>query len=179
MFSTGRTCRQPTEAWAYQVPLVPCRSNTLVQPFGVVGEVGQIDGAVLNERDRFPVALHRHHDVQPGLAHRGDVGLERRLGRAHHRAGMAEVAHQRFQLAQLRQQRRVLIAVELDDQQAVGLADQHPVDRRAIDRDAAAELDHRAIDQFHRLGVEVTICCAAAIAARNSGTGRCPAPCAA
>ncbi len=28
MFSTGRTCRQPTEAWAYQVPVVPCRSNT-------------------------------------------------------------------------------------------------------------------------------------------------------
>ena len=23
-FSTGRTCRQPTEACAYQVPLVPC-----------------------------------------------------------------------------------------------------------------------------------------------------------
>ena len=28
MFSTGRTCRQPTLAWAYQVPLVPCRANT-------------------------------------------------------------------------------------------------------------------------------------------------------
>ena len=28
MFSTGRTCRQPTEACAYQVPLVPCFSNT-------------------------------------------------------------------------------------------------------------------------------------------------------
>ncbi len=28
MFSTGRTCRQPTEACAYQVPLVPWRSNT-------------------------------------------------------------------------------------------------------------------------------------------------------
>ena len=23
-FNTGRTCRQPTEAWAYQVPVVPC-----------------------------------------------------------------------------------------------------------------------------------------------------------
>ena len=28
MFSTGRTCRQPTEACAYQVPLVPCLANT-------------------------------------------------------------------------------------------------------------------------------------------------------
>ena len=28
MFSTGRTCRQPTEACAYHVPLVPCFSNT-------------------------------------------------------------------------------------------------------------------------------------------------------
>ena len=29
-FSTGRTCRQPTEACAYQVPRVPCFSNTSV-----------------------------------------------------------------------------------------------------------------------------------------------------
>jgi hypothetical protein len=30
-FSTGRTCRQPTLACAYQVPLVPCFSNTAVR----------------------------------------------------------------------------------------------------------------------------------------------------
>ncbi len=30
-FRTGRTCRQPTEACAYQVPRVPCFSNTCVR----------------------------------------------------------------------------------------------------------------------------------------------------
>ena len=70
MLSTGRTCRQPTEACAYQVPLVPWRANTSFSLFGVVGEVLQVDRAVLDEGDRFAVALHRHHDVQPGLAHR-------------------------------------------------------------------------------------------------------------
>ena len=30
MFRTGRTCRQPTEAWAYQVPFTPYSSNTPV-----------------------------------------------------------------------------------------------------------------------------------------------------
>ncbi len=55
---------------------------------------------------------------------------------------------------QLRGERRVLVAMELDDQQTVGLADQHPVDRGAEDRNAAAEIDHRAIHQFDRLGIE-------------------------
>ena len=27
---TGRTCRQPSEAWAYQVPRVPCFSKIAV-----------------------------------------------------------------------------------------------------------------------------------------------------
>ena len=87
MFSTGphmqaadRGVRVPGALGA--VPL-----EHVVQPFGVVGEVFQIDRAVLDERHRFAVALHRHHDVQPGLAHRGDVGLERRIDGAHHRSG--------------------------------------------------------------------------------------------
>ena len=46
------------------------------------------------------------------------------------------------------------MAVEFDDQQALGLADHHAVDRVAEDRDAAAEVDHRAIDQLHRFGIE-------------------------
>ena len=68
---------------------------------------------------------------------------------------MAEIAHQFLELIQLRDKRRIVVAVELDDQQRVRFADQHPVDRRAEDRDAAAEIDHRAIDQFHRLGIEL------------------------
>ena len=32
IFSTGRTCRQPTDAWAYQVAGVPCLLKTSVSP---------------------------------------------------------------------------------------------------------------------------------------------------
>ena len=67
-FRTGRTCRQPTEAWAYQVPVVPCLWKTSGQPLGVIGQILQRDRAVLDEGDRLSVALHRHHDVEPGFA---------------------------------------------------------------------------------------------------------------
>ena len=127
----------------------------VVQPLGVVGEIIEIDGAILDERHRFAVALHRHHDVEAGFAHRGDVGLERGVGGAHHCAGMAEIAHQFVKFCQLRGERCVVVAVELDDQQRVGFADQHAVDGGAEDRDAAAEIDHGAIDQFDRLGIEL------------------------
>ena len=93
MLSTGRTCRQPTLAWAYQVPLVPCLLEDVVQPLGVVGEVGQRDGAILDEGDRLPVALHAHHDVEPGLAHLGHRGLEAGIDAADHGAGIAEIGH--------------------------------------------------------------------------------------
>ena len=126
----------------------------LVQAFRVVGEVGQIDGAILDEGDRLSVALHRHHDVQSGLAHLGDVGLEPGIGGAHDHAGKAEIAHHRVEVDEFGQQGRVFMAMELDDQHAVGLADEHAVDGGAVDRNGAAQLDHRAIDEFDGLGVE-------------------------
>ena len=126
----------------------------VVQALGVVGEIRQVDGAVLDEADGFAVALHGHHDVQPGLAHFGDVGLERRVGRADDGAGVAEIGHGAVQLRQLGEQRRVLVAVELDQEQAVRLAQQHAVDGLAVDRDAAAEVDHGAVDQFDAVRIE-------------------------
>ncbi len=48
----------------------------------------------------------------------------------------------------------VLVAMELHDQQTVGLPDQHLVDRRPVDRDGAAQVDHGPIDEFDRLGVQ-------------------------
>src|SRR6478735_231124 len=66
--STGRTCRQPTEACAYQVPRVPCFSKMAV--------MRERHRAVLDERDRFALLLHRHHDVEAGGAHLGDGGLQ-------------------------------------------------------------------------------------------------------
>ena len=76
--STGRTCRQPTEACAYQVPRVPCFSNTSVSRCGVVGEMLERHRAILDEGDRLALLLHRHHDVEAGGAHIGDRGLQRR-----------------------------------------------------------------------------------------------------
>ena len=45
--------------------------------------------------------------------------------------------------------------MEFDDQQRVRFADQHAIDGGAEDRDAAAEIDHGAIDQLDRLRVEL------------------------
>ena len=53
---TGRTCRQPTEACAYQVPRVPCFSKICGQPVGEFGEMLQRHGAILDEGDRLPLA---------------------------------------------------------------------------------------------------------------------------
>jgi hypothetical protein len=127
-----------------------------VEALGVVGEIVEVDGAVLDEGDRLAGALLRHHDVEPGLAHLGDVGLEARIDRAHHGAGMADVAHQLVEPVEVLDQRVAVFiaAVELDEQQAFGLAQQHALDRRAVDVDAAAEVDHGAVDELDGLGIE-------------------------
>ncbi len=126
----------------------------LVQPFSVVGQIVEIDGTVLDEGHRFAVALHRHHDVQPGLAHLGDRRLEASIGRAHHRAGQAEIGHHRVQLGEFGEKERVLVAVELDDQQRTGFADEHAVNRGAIDRNRPAKVDHGPVHQFDGVRVE-------------------------
>ena len=127
----------------------------VVQLFGEIGEIGQRDGAILDEGDRFAVALHRHHDVQPGFPHFGDLGLKARIGGPHDSARIAEIAHRLIQRGQLGQQWRILMAVEFHDQQRIRLAFDHAVDGGAEDRDGAAEIDHRAVHQFHRLRVEL------------------------
>ena len=46
------------------------------EPRGVVREMLERHRAVLDERDRFALLLHRHHDVEAGGAHLGDGGLQ-------------------------------------------------------------------------------------------------------
>ena len=84
--STGRTCRQPTEACAYQVPRVPCFSKIAVRRCGVVGEMLERHRAILDEGDRLSLLLHRHHDVEAGGAHVGDRGLQRGIEHVDHAA---------------------------------------------------------------------------------------------
>ena len=74
--STGRTCRQPTEACAYQVPRGAVLLEDVGEPRGVVGEMLERHRAVLDEGDRLSLLLHRHHDVEAGGAHLGDRGLQ-------------------------------------------------------------------------------------------------------
>ena len=82
-----------------------------VQPVGVVGEMRQRHRAILDERDRLALLLHRHHDVEAGGAEIGDGGLQRRLDDLDHAAPFAlrvvpaeaEIGHQ---LAELLQSRR-------------------------------------------------------------------------
>ena len=129
-FSTGRTCRQPTEACAYQVPRVPCFSNTCREALRVVRKVDQRHRAILDEGDRLPLLLHRHHDVEAGGAHVRDRGLQRRIGHFDHATPFgavlveaeAEIAHHggeffqpplvlHFAFIELDQQDRLRLAV--------------------------------------------------------------------
>ncbi len=64
MSRIGRTCKVPTLACAYQVPLVPCFAEHLGQAVGVLGQMLERHRAVLDERHRLAVAFHRHHDVE-------------------------------------------------------------------------------------------------------------------
>ena len=90
--STGRTCRQPTEACAYQVPRVPCFSNISVSRVGVFGEMLERHRAILDEGDRLSLLLHRHHDVEAGGAHVGDRRLQRRIEHLDHAAPLRAAA---------------------------------------------------------------------------------------
>ncbi len=69
MSRIGRTCSVPTQAWAYQVPRVPCCAKTSVSAVGVFGQMLERHRAVLDEAHRLAVALEAHHDVEAGLAH--------------------------------------------------------------------------------------------------------------
>ena len=124
------------------------------EAIGVVGEVVERHRAVLDEGDRLSVALHRHHDVEPGLAHFPDGLLERGVERLDHRAGVAEVGHQLDEAAEPPLLGVRVLACELDEEEGVGLAPDEALDRRAEQRDVARELDHGAVDQLHRAGFQ-------------------------
>ena len=81
----GRTCRQPTEACAYQVPRVSCRSNTSVSVR--CSPRGARAGPYSPRRTRPACRiLHRHHDVEAGLAQVGDRRWQLRVEHIDHAA---------------------------------------------------------------------------------------------
>ncbi len=126
----------------------------LGQAVGVVCQVLQRHRAVLDERHRLPVALHRHHDVQAGAADLGDLRLEGRVLGAHHGVWEAEVAHHGVEVVEPPQQGVALLAGELDHQQGLGLALHESLDDRPEHGDLAGEVHHRAVDQLDRVGFQ-------------------------
>jgi hypothetical protein len=127
----------------------------LGQPVGVVGQVLQADRAVLDERHRFTVALHGHHDVEAGLTDFPDGLLEGRIDGLHDSAGKAQVGHG---LAKVLQAAKLLVPVlagELHQQQAFRRPLDHPLDGRPIERNVARQVDHGAIHQLHRAGLQL------------------------
>ena len=124
--------------------------ENLIQLFGVIGQIIQPHRAIFNEGNRFPIPLHGHHDIEARFAHLGNRGLEARIRRAHHLAGMAQIRHHFVKPRQIAQQRAIFLAVEFHNQQAIRFADQHLVNRCAIDRDGTPQINHGAIHQFHR-----------------------------
>ena len=125
-----------------------------VEAAGVLGEVLEPHRAVLDERDRLPVALHRHHDVEARLAHLPHRALERGLHRLDHRAGESEVAHQLAELGKPAQEGGSVLPRELDEQQRVGRPPHEPLDGGAERLDVARKLDEGAVDQLHRARAE-------------------------
>ena len=130
---------------------VPCPLGAVLlehvgEALRVVREMLQRDGAIFDEGDGFAVALHRHHDVEAGLADLPERGLRAGLSHLHHAARQAEIAHQLDQTGEIEQLVFALLAGEFDQQDGFGLADQGALDHRPERRIGARQLDHGAID---------------------------------
>ncbi len=126
----------------------------LRQPVDVLGQMLERHGAILDERDRLAVALQAHHDVEPGLAHVPQRLLRAGIRHFDHAARQAELAHQGDQILQAAQRSVARLADEFDEQDRFGLADQRAVDDGAERGITAREVDHRAIDELDRGGLE-------------------------
>ena len=125
-----------------------------VDAVGVVGQVLQRHRAVLDDRDGLGVAAHRGHDVEARGAHFPDRRLAGAVGHFHHALGITELGHRLGERVEPRGQRLGLVAGELHQQQRARLAAHVFRHRGREGRDAARELDHRAVDQLHRDRVE-------------------------
>ena len=132
------------------------------KPVGVVGEIGQRNGAVLDEGDRLAFLLHRHHHVEPGGTELRDGDLKRRFDDLHDAAPLprgpipakAEIAHPFVKLLEAAQVLRLVLLGELDDQQRARVAAHDRFHGRPEHGDVAPERDHGAVHQFDRDGFQ-------------------------
>ena len=128
------------------------------EPRGVVREMLKRHRAVLDERDRFALLLHRHHDVEAGGAHLGDGGLQGGIENVDHPAPArralvpadAEIVHQLLEPHQAAQVLVLILLGELDKQDRLRIAAHDRVDGGLEHRDLAGEAQHGAVDQLDR-----------------------------
>ena len=113
------------------------------------------DRAILDEGNRLAVTLHRHHDVEPRLAHLPERFLRGRLDDAHHRTRKAQIAGELHESLELLALHRFLGTGEFDEQDRIRFADQGALDDRPECRIGARQIQHRPIDQFDRGGREL------------------------
>ena len=125
------------------------------EALGVVGEVLERYGAVLDEGDGFALALHRHHDVEARGAHLPYGLLAGSVRDLDHALRVAEIAHQLVEPVEAAQVLRLLVLGELDEQQRVGLAAHVRLHDRAEHGDVARQLDQRAIDHLDGHGAQL------------------------
>ena len=117
----------------------------------VVGEMLERHRAILDEGDRLPVALHRHHDVEAGLAHLPDLRAARGLGRPRRRRPESRGRPCRRRAARRSAPERVeVLAGEFDQQQAVRRAPGDVGERPPEQRDVGAEHQHVVVDELDR-----------------------------
>ena len=131
----------------------------LVEAGGVVRQMRQFDGAVLDEGDRLPLLLHRHHDVEAGFAQFGDGALLPRIGDGHHAAlrlaaalpGEAEIGNRTCQHVETPEILLRILLGELDEEQRLRLAPDELLQGWPEHGDLPRQGDHRVVHQLNRL----------------------------
>ena len=146
---------------------IPCALGAiflenLCQACGVLGQIGQLDGTILDEGDWFSVGFHRHHDVEPGFAQLGDLVLQHRIGDRCHpapavtgsRPREAEITHHLLELTQLDRVVGLILLDELHQQERFRVAGDKVLDGSPEHWNVAGEGNHGRIDQLHALRFE-------------------------
>ena len=150
MSRMGRTCSVPTEAWAYQVPLLPYLRNTWVSASVYSARCSSGTAQSSMKLTGLPSPLRLIMMFRPALrtSHRFFCGASSAIRTTE--PGRPRSPISSTSCVELAQQRRLVAAGELHQQHGIGLADHGGADHRREGRVLQRQLDHGAIDQFHR-----------------------------
>src|SRR5437879_1976446 len=79
-------------------------------------QLDRIDRAILDKRDRLPLALHAKKQAQPRFAQLPDIRLFNRIERSHERVTEVVTLECRFHAVELRSQFGLIFAIELNEE---------------------------------------------------------------